>query len=70
MHIKDNLLNAQYLADYDKVIEINLKSVFNMIKAVQKNDAKTVKVLIINKERSCVKRKCRTSTMRQFLKSE
>ena len=33
---RDNLLMRMYEEDFDKVIEINLKSVFNMTKAVQR----------------------------------
>jgi 3-oxoacyl-[acyl-carrier protein] reductase len=45
---KDNLLMRMSEADYDKVIEINLKSVFNMTKAVQKTMLKNRKGSIIN----------------------
>ena len=33
---KDNLLMRMNEEDFDKVIEVNLKSVFNMVKAVQR----------------------------------
>ena len=33
---KDNLLMRMSEEDFDKVIEVNLKSVFNMTKAVQR----------------------------------
>ena len=36
---KDNLLMRMSEDDFDKVIEVNLKSVFNMTKAVQRNHA-------------------------------
>ena len=45
---KDNLLMRLGEADFDKVIEINLKSVFNMTKAVQKTMLKQRKGSIIN----------------------
>ena len=45
---KDNLLMRMSEADFDKVIEINLKSVFNMTKAVQKTMLKNRKGSIIN----------------------
>lgn len=45
---KDNLLMRMSEADFDKVIEINLKSVFNMTKAVQKIMLKNRKGSIIN----------------------
>ena len=45
---KDNLLMLMSEADFDKVIEINLKSVFNMTKAVQKTMLKNRKGSIIN----------------------
>lgn len=45
---KDNLLMRMSEEDYDKVIEINLKSVFNMTKAVQKTMLKNRKGSIIN----------------------
>lgn len=34
---KDNLLMRMSEADYDQVIDVNLKSVFNMTKAIQKH---------------------------------
>lgn len=45
---KDNLLMRMSEEDFDKVIEINLKSVFNMTKAVQKIMLKNRKGSIIN----------------------
>ena len=45
---KDNLLLRMSEEDFDKVIEINLKSVFNMTKAVQKTMLKNRKGSIIN----------------------
>jgi 3-oxoacyl-[acyl-carrier protein] reductase len=45
---KDNLLMRMAEEDFDKVIEINLKSVFNMTKAVQKTMLKNRKGSIIN----------------------
>ncbi len=45
---KDNLLMRMSEEDYDKVIEVNLKSVFNMTKAVQKTMLKNRKGSIIN----------------------
>jgi 3-oxoacyl-[acyl-carrier protein] reductase len=45
---KDNLLMRMSEEDFDKVIEINLKSVFNMTKAVQKVMLKNRKGAIIN----------------------
>jgi 3-oxoacyl-[acyl-carrier protein] reductase len=45
---KDNLLLRMSEEDFDKVIEINLKSVFNMTKAVQKIMLKNRKGSIIN----------------------
>jgi len=45
---KDNLLMRMGEEDFDKVIEINLKSVFNMTKAVQKTMLKQRKGSIIN----------------------
>ena len=45
---KDNLLMRMSEDDFDKVIEINLKSVFNMTKAVQKIMLKNRKGSIIN----------------------
>lgn len=45
---KDNLLMRMDEADFDKVIEINLKSVFNMTKAVQRTMLKQRKGSIIN----------------------
>ncbi len=45
---KDNLLMRMSEADFDKVIEVNLKSVFNMTKAVQKTMLKQRKGSIIN----------------------
>lgn len=45
---KDNLLMRMSEADFDSVIEINLKSVFNMTKAVQKIMLKNRKGSIIN----------------------
>ena len=45
---KDNLLMRMSEADFDKVIEINLKSVFNMTKAVQRTMLKQRKGSIIN----------------------
>ncbi len=45
---KDNLLMRMVEDDFDKVIEINLKSVFNMTKAVQRTMLKQRKGSIIN----------------------
>ena len=45
---KDNLLMRMSEADFDSVIEINLKSVFNMTKAVQKIMLKNRKGSIVN----------------------
>jgi 3-oxoacyl-[acyl-carrier protein] reductase len=45
---KDNLLMRISEADFDTVIEVNLKSVFNMTKAVQKTMLKQRKGSIIN----------------------
>ena len=45
---KDNLLMRMSEDDFDKVIEINLKSVFNMTKAVQRTMLKQKKGSIIN----------------------
>lgn len=45
---KDNLLLRMSEEDFDKVIEINLKSVFNMTKAVQKTMLKNRKGSIVN----------------------
>jgi 3-oxoacyl-[acyl-carrier protein] reductase len=45
---KDNLLMRMSEEDFDTVIEINLKSVFNMTKAVQKTMLKNRKGSIIN----------------------
>ena len=45
---KDNLLMRMTEEDFDKVIEINLKSVFNMTKAVQKIMLKNRKGSIVN----------------------
>ena len=45
---KDNLLMRMSEEDFDKVIEVNLKSVFNMTKAVQKKMLKQRKGSIIN----------------------
>ncbi len=45
---KDNLLMRMSEADFDKVIEVNLKSVFNMTKAVQRTMLKQRKGSIIN----------------------
>ncbi|ARN77576.1 3-oxoacyl-[acyl-carrier-protein] reductase [Nonlabens spongiae] len=45
---KDNLLMRLSEDDFDKVIEINLKSVFNMTKAVQRTMLKQRKGSIIN----------------------
>lgn len=45
---KDNLLMRISEEDFDKVIEVNLKSVFNMTKAVQKTMLKQRKGSIIN----------------------
>ena len=45
---KDNLLMRISEEDFDKVIEVNLKSVFNMTKAVQKIMLKNRKGSIIN----------------------
>lgn len=45
---KDNLLMRLSEADFDSVIEINLKSVFNMTKAVQRTMLKQRKGSIIN----------------------
>jgi len=45
---KDNLLMRMSEQDFDKVIEVNLKSVFNMTKAVQRTMLKQRKGSIIN----------------------
>ena len=45
---KDNLLIRMEEEDFDKVIEVNLKSVFNMTKAVQRTMLKQRKGSIIN----------------------
>lgn len=45
---KDNLLMRMGESDFDKVIEVNLKSVFNMTKAVQRTMLKQRKGSIIN----------------------
>ncbi|MGO1584585.1 3-oxoacyl-[acyl-carrier-protein] reductase [Mesonia sp.] len=45
---KDNLLMRMTEEDFDKVVEINLKSVFNMTKAVQRTMLKQRKGSIIN----------------------
>ena len=45
---KDNLLMRMNEQDFDKVIEVNLKSVFNMVKAVQRIFLKNRKGSIIN----------------------
>jgi len=45
---KDNLLMRMSEEDFDKVIEINLKSVFNMTKAVQKTMLKNRNGSIVN----------------------
>ena len=45
---KDNLLMRMSEADFDKVIEVNLKSVFNMTKAIQRIMLKQRKGSIIN----------------------
>jgi 3-oxoacyl-[acyl-carrier protein] reductase len=45
---KDNLLMRMSEDDFDSVIEINLKSVFNMVKAVQRTFLKQRKGSIIN----------------------
>lgn len=45
---KDNLLMRISEEDFDKVIEVNLKSVFNMTKAVQRTMLKNRKGSIIN----------------------
>ena len=45
---KDNLLMRMSEEDFDKVIEVNLKSVFNMTKAIQKTMLKARSGSIIN----------------------
>lgn len=45
---KDNLLMRMSEADFDTVVEVNLKSVFNMTKAVQRTMLKQRKGSIIN----------------------
>ncbi len=45
---KDNLLMRMSEADFDKVIEINLKSIFNLTKAIQRTLLKQRKGSIIN----------------------
>ncbi|PCE63955.1 3-oxoacyl-[acyl-carrier-protein] reductase [Sediminicola luteus] len=45
---KDNLLMRMSEADFDAVIEINLKSIFNMTKAVQRTMLKQRKGSIVN----------------------
>jgi 3-oxoacyl-[acyl-carrier protein] reductase len=58
---KDNLLMRLSEKDFDDVININLKSVFNMTKAVQKNFFKTAKGFSNSYEFCCwYKRKCWT----------
>ena len=47
-HTRDNLLMRMQEEDFDKVIEVNLKSVFNMTKAVQRTMLKQRKGSIIN----------------------
>ncbi len=45
---KDNLLMRMSEADFDNVMDVNLKSVFNMTKAVQKTMLRTRNGVIIN----------------------
>jgi len=45
---KDNLLMRMSEEDFDKVIEVNLKSIFNMTKAIQRTMLKQRKGSIIN----------------------
>ncbi len=45
---KDNLLMRMSEGDFDKVIEVNLKSIFNMTKAVQRTMLKARKGSIVN----------------------
>ena len=45
---KDNLLMRMSEGDFDKVIEVNLKSIFNMVKAVQRTMLKQRSGSIIN----------------------
>jgi len=45
---KDNLLMRMTEEDFDKVIDVNLKSVFNMVKAVQKTFLKNRAGSIVN----------------------
>jgi 3-oxoacyl-[acyl-carrier protein] reductase len=45
---KDNLLMRMTEEDFDKVIDVNLKSVFNMVKAVQRTFLKNRSGSIIN----------------------
>ncbi len=45
---KDNLLMRMSEEDFDKVIEVNLKSIFNMTKAVQRTMLKQRKGSIVN----------------------
>jgi 3-oxoacyl-[acyl-carrier protein] reductase len=46
---KDNLLMRMSEEDFDKVIDVNLKSVFNMTKAIQRTFLKKRAGSIINR---------------------
>ncbi|MGK4567965.1 SDR family oxidoreductase [Flavobacterium sp. 3HN19-14] len=64
---KDNLLMRMSEADFDKVIEVNLKSVFNMTKAIQKTFLKQRSGSHHQYEFCCWrKRKCRTNELCGF----
>ena len=43
---KDNLLMRMSEEDFDRVLEVNLKSIFNMTKAVQEQCSNNVLVLL------------------------
>jgi 3-oxoacyl-[acyl-carrier protein] reductase len=61
---KDNLLMRMSEEDFDSVIEVNLKSIFNMTKAVQRTFLKQRKGLFDSHELSSwSKRKCWTSKL-------
>ena len=57
---KDNLLMRIVEEDFDKVIEVNLKSVFNMTKAIQRTFIKQRSGSLIHMSSSWIKRKCRS----------
>ena len=50
---KDNLLMRMGEEDFDEVVKVNLKSVFNMTKAVQRTFSKATKWLINSYEFCC-----------------